>query len=44
MILRLAAGRLRYADAQLLRSLRIVETRRRHITLLDPDALRRRAG
>jgi CRP/FNR family cyclic AMP-dependent transcriptional regulator len=29
---------------QLLRSLRIVETHRRHITLLDPDALRRRAG
>jgi CRP-like cAMP-binding protein len=29
---------------QLLRSLRIVETGRKHVTVLDPDALRRRAG
>jgi CRP-like cAMP-binding protein len=29
---------------QLLRSLHIVETGRKHITVLDPDALRRRAG
>ena len=28
---------------QLLRSLRIVETGRRHVTVLDPEALQRRA-